>query len=134
VRLSSSRPWQNTRPDTPEGERTRIINPRRLFQAGKEAYKYRLNVPTFAGTGDIEQFISEVNETWTITQWPLRVALAKLRGALTREAKPYGHRPSVDRIFVAFRNCFGISTLDARSRLQRLLRKKISPFKTTPSQ
>jgi len=117
-----------------EGERTHIINLRRLSQPGEEAYKYRLNVPTFAGTGDIEQFISEFNETWTITQWPLRVALAKLRGVLTREAKPYGHRPGVDGIFVALRNRFDISALDARSRLQRLLRKEDTPFKTTPSQ
>jgi len=107
-----------------EGERTHIINPRRLSQPGEEIYKYKLNVPTFAGTGDIEQFISVFNETWTITQWPLRVALAKLRGALTGEAKPYGHRPSVDGIFIALWGRFGISASDARSRLQGLLRRE----------
>jgi len=59
-----------------EGERTYIVNPRRLFQPGKETHKYRLKVPTFAGIEDVEQFISEFNETLAITQWPPRVALA----------------------------------------------------------
>jgi len=60
--------------------------------------------------------------------------LAKLRGALTGEAKPSGQRPSVDRIFVALRDRFGITALDARLRLQRLLRKEDTPSKTMPSQ
>jgi len=91
-------------------------------------HKYRLKVPTFAGTEDIEQFISEFNETWAITQWPPRVALAKLRGALTGEAKPYGQRPSVDGIFVALRDRCGTTALDARFRLQRLLCKEDTSF------
>jgi len=62
----------------PEGESTPIVTPRRLFQPGEEVYKYRLKVPIFAGIEDIEQFISEFNETWAITQWPPRVALVKL--------------------------------------------------------
>jgi len=107
-----------------EGERTYIVNPRRLSQPGEEVHKYRLKVPTFAGIEDIEQFISEFNETWAITRWPPRVALAKLRGALTGEAKSYGQRPSVDGIFVALRDRFGTTALDARCRLQRLLRKE----------
>jgi len=107
-----------------EGERTYIVNPRGLFQSGEEAHRYRLKVPTFAGIEDVEQFISEYNETWDITQWPPWVALAQLRGALTGEAKPYGHRPSIDGIFVALRARFGITGLDARFRLQRLLRKE----------
>jgi len=105
------------------------MNPRRLSQPGEEVYKYKLNVPTFAGTGDIEQFISEFNETLNITQWPPRVALAKLREALTGEAKPYGQRTSVDGIFIALRGRFGISALDARSRQDKTL-----PSKTMPSQ
>jgi len=46
-----------------EGEPTHILNPRRLSQPGEEIYKYKLNAPTFSGTEDIEQFISEFNET-----------------------------------------------------------------------
>jgi len=108
-----------------EGEReTIIVTPRRLFQPGEEAYKYKLKAPTFTGIEDIEQFISEFNETWAITQWPPRVALIKLWGALTGEAKPYGRRPSIDGIFAALRDRFGITALDARSRLQRLLRQE----------
>jgi len=42
-----------------EGEHT----PRRLFQPGEEAYKYKLEAPTFTGIEDIEQFILEFNET-----------------------------------------------------------------------
>jgi len=108
----------------PEGERAYVVNPRRLFQPGDEKHKYRLKVPTFTGIEDVEQFISEFNETRDITQWPPRVALAKLRGALTGEAKPYGHRPNVNGIFIALQDRFGIIALDARSRLQRLLRKE----------
>jgi len=107
-----------------EGERTHIVNPRGLIQPGEETYKYRLKIPTFTGIEDVKQFASEFNETWDITQWPPRVVLAKLRGSLTGEAKPYGQRPSVDGIFVALRARFGITAPDARSRLQRLLRKE----------
>jgi len=108
----------------PEGESTPIVTPRRLFQPGEEVYKYRLKVPIFAGIEDIEQFISEFNETWAITQWPPRVALVKLWRALTGEAKLYGQRPNIDRIFAALRDRFGTTALDARFRLQRLLRKE----------
>jgi len=123
---------EDTTPHT-EGERTTIVTPRRLFQPGEEAYKYKLEAPTFTGVEDVEQFISEFNETWTITQWPPRVALLKLRGALTEETKSYGHRLSIDGIFAALRDRFGITTLDARSRLQRLLRRKAHHSKTTLS-
>jgi len=51
-----------------EGDRTYILNPRGLFQAGEEAHKYRLKVPTFTGIDDVKQFISEFNETWEIIQ------------------------------------------------------------------
>jgi len=111
-----------------EGESIPIVTPRRLPQPGEEAYKYRLKVPTFEGVEDIEQFILEFNETWAITQWPPRVALVKLRGALTGEAKPYGQRPSIDGIFAALRDRFGITALNARFRLQRLLRKEDIPL------
>jgi len=107
-----------------EGESTYIVTPRRLFQPGEEVHKYRLKVPTFAGIEEVEQFISEFNETWAITQWPPRVAPVKLRGALTGEAKMYGQRASVDGIFVALQDRFGTTVLDARFRLQRLLRKE----------
>jgi len=107
-----------------EGESTYIVTPRRLSQPGEEVHKYRLKVPTFAGIEDIEQFISEFNETWAITQWPPRVALVKLRGTLTGETKPYGQRPGIGGIFTALRDRFGTTTLDARFRLQRLLRKE----------
>jgi len=107
-----------------EGESTTIVTPRRLFQPGKEVYKYKLKVTTFTGIEDIEQFISEFNETWAITQWPPRVARIKLRGALTGEAKPYGRKPSVDGIFAALRDRLSITALDACSRLQRLLRQE----------
>jgi len=110
-----------------EGERTHIVNPRGLIQPGEETHKYRLKTPTFTSVEDVEQFASEFHETWDITRWPPRVALAKLRGALMGEAKPYGQRPSVDGIFVALRARFGITAPDARSRLQRILRKEDTP-------
>jgi len=73
-----------------EGERTHIVNPRGLIQPGGETRQYRLKTPTFSGVEDVEQFASEFHETWDITQWPPRITLAKLCGALTGEAKPYG--------------------------------------------
>jgi len=87
-------------------------------------YKYKLKVPTFTGIKDIEQFISEFNETWAITQWPPRVALVQLRRALTGEAKPYRQRPSIDGVFAALWDCFGTTALNARFQLQRLLHKE----------
>jgi len=59
---------EDTAPHT-KGERTIIIVPRRLFQPGVEAYRCKLEAPTFTGVQDVEQFISEYNETLTITQW-----------------------------------------------------------------
>jgi len=117
-----------------EGERTHIVNPRGLIQPGEETHKYRLKTPTFAGAEDVEQFASEFYEMWDITRWPPRVALAKLRRALTGKARPYGQRPSVDGILAALRARFGITAPDACSRLHRLLRKEDTPFLTMPLQ
>jgi len=78
---------EDTAPHT-EGERTTIIAPGKVFQPREEAYEYKLEAPTFTGVEDVEQFISEFNETLAITQWPPRVALIKLPGALTEQAKP----------------------------------------------
>jgi len=111
-----------------EGERDTVIAPERLFQPGEEAYKYRLEAPVFTGLEDVEQFIREFNEVVAITQWPPRVALIKLRMALTEQAKPYGLGSSVNGIFAALRARFGISSIDARARLQRLLRRKHTPL------
>jgi len=47
---------------------------------------------------------------------------------LTGEAKLYGERPSIDGIFAALRDRFGTTALDARFRLQRLLRKEDTPL------
>jgi len=66
----------------PEGERTTIVAPRKLFQPGEEAYRYKLEAPTFTGVEDVDQFISEFNETLAITQWPPRVPLIKLGGGI----------------------------------------------------
>jgi len=103
-----------------EGERTHIVSPRGLIQPGGETRQYRLKTPTFTGVEDVEQFALEFHEMWDIAQWPPRVALAKLRGALTGGAKQYGQRRSVDEILAALRARFGITAPDARSRLHRL--------------
>jgi len=57
----------------------------------------------FSCLGDVEQFIQEFNEVRAIAQWPLQVALMKLRRALTEQAKPYGERSSINRVFAALR-------------------------------
>jgi len=49
-------------------------------------------------------------------------------GGLTEQAKPYRQRSSINGIFTALRDRFGISAIDARSRLQRLLRKENTPL------
>jgi len=59
---------EDTAPHT-ESEHTTIIAPRRLFQPGEEAYRYKIEAPTFTGVEDVEQFISEFNKTLAITQW-----------------------------------------------------------------
>jgi len=70
---------ENAAPRT-EGERNTIRAPERLFQPGKEAYKYKLEASSFTGLEDVEQFITEFNEVLAITKWPPRVALIKLWG------------------------------------------------------
>jgi len=99
------------------GECTHVVNPRRLVQPGRETRQYRLPTPTFTGVEDVEQFVSEFRETWDVAQWPPRVALAKLRGALTGEAKQYRHRRNAEEILAALRAHFGITAPDARSSL-----------------
>ena len=110
------------------GERTHVVNPRGLIQPGRETRQYRLPTPTFTGVEDVEQFASEFRETWDVAQWPPRVALAKLRRALTGEAKQYGHRRNAEEILAALRARFGITAPDARSRLHRLLRREDTPL------
>ena len=110
------------------GERTHVVNPRGLIQPGRQTHQYRLQTPTFTGVEDVEQFASEFRETRDVAQWPPRVALAKLRGALTGEAKQYGHRRNTEEILTALRARFGITAPEARSRLQRLLRKEDTPL------
>jgi len=48
--------------------------------------RYRLEAPTFTGEEAVEQFIQEFKEVMEIAQWPPRVALLKLRIALTDKA------------------------------------------------
>jgi len=52
--------------------------------------RYRLKAPTFLGKEAVEQFIQEFQDVMEVAQWPPRVALLKLRMALTDKAKPYG--------------------------------------------
>jgi len=111
-----------------EGEQNTVRAPERLFQPEKEAYRYKLEAPTFTGLEDVEQFITEFSEVLAITQWPPRVALIKLRRALTEQTKPYELKSSVNGIFTALRGRFGISTVDAKAHLQRLLRRKHTPL------
>jgi len=65
----------------------------------------------------VEQFIQEFQDVMEIAQWPPRIALVKLRMALSYKAKPYGVGPSIDRIFASLRARFGISAVDAWARL-----------------
>jgi len=111
-----------------EGERNTVRAPERLFQPGEEAYRYKLKAPTFTGQEDVEQFITEFSEVLAITKWPPRVALIKLRRALTEQAKPYGLGSSVNEIFTALRGRLGISAVDAKACLQGLLRRKHTPL------
>jgi len=57
-----------------------------------------------------------------VTQWPLHVALLKLRMLLIEKAKPYGLGPNIDSIFAALWARFGISAVNARARLQGIRR------------
>jgi len=63
-----------------------------------------------------------------VAQWPLRVALLKLRMALMDKAKPYGVGPDINGIFASLRARFGISAIDAQACLQRLRRDPHTPL------
>jgi len=90
--------------------------------------RYRLKAPTFSGEEPVEQFVQEFQDVMEVAQWPPRVALLKLRMALSDKAKPYGVGPSIDGIFASLRTRFGISAVDARARLQRLRRDPHTPL------
>jgi len=96
----------------------------------KECYedKYRLRVPTSSGEEPVEQFIQEFQDVMEVAQWPPRIALLKLRMALSDKAKPYGVGLNIDGIFASLRARFGISAVDARARLQRLRRDPHTPL------
>jgi len=70
----------------------------------------------------VEQFIQEFREVIDLAQWPPRVAFIQLRRALTEQAKPYGLGTNIGGIFAVLWARFGISAVDARTRLQRLCR------------
>jgi len=63
-----------------------------------------------------------------VAQWPPRIALLKLRIALSDKAKPYGVGPDIDEIFASLRIRFGIATVDARASLQILRRDPHTPL------
>jgi len=113
---------ENARMQPPpvEGERRNDVN--LVNREGEEAYRYCLKAPTFTGSEDVEQFRQEFREVMEIAQWPHRVALIQLRRALTEQAKPYGVGTDVNGILAALRARFGISAVDARTKLQRLCR------------
>jgi len=83
---------------------------------GSCAGVYRLKVPTFTGEGDLEYFIKWFKKTMEFARWPPRMALTKLRLALTGKAKPYGMGTDVGGIFASLRARFGISAMQ-RSRV-----------------
>jgi len=90
--------------------------------------RYRLTTPTFSGEEPLEQFASEFQDVMEIAQWPPRVALVKLRRALTEQAKPFGQRRNVPEVLSALRSRFGVPALEARARLQRLLQDESTPL------
>jgi len=100
-----------------------VIVPRELNED-----RYRLKAPTFTGEETVEQFIQEFQDVMEVAQWPLRVALLKLRMALREKAKPYGVGLDIDGIFASLRARFGISKIDAWARLQRLRRDPHTPL------
>jgi len=55
--------------------------------------RYLLKAPNFTGEEEVEQFIQKFQNVMEVTQWPLRVALLKLRMSLMEKAKPYGLGP-----------------------------------------
>jgi len=107
------------------------------MRATREYYedRYRLTAPTFthpphssSGEEPLEQFVHEFQDVMEIAQWPPRVALLKLRMALTGKAKPCGVGRSIEEIFASLRARFGIFTVDARAHLQRLRRDPHTPL------
>jgi len=79
---------------------------------GFEKTIYRLKVPTFTGKESVEQFIQTFQELRNFARWPPRMALLKLRTALTDKAKPYGGGMDIVSIFASLRARFGISAMD----------------------
>jgi len=72
--------------------------------------------------------VSEFQDVMEIAQRPPRVALLKLRMALTDKAKLYGVGRSIEEIFASLRARFGISAVDAQARLKRLRRDTRTPL------
>jgi len=79
---------------------------------GGEETIYRLKVPTFTGKESVEQFIQTFQDLRDFARWPPKMALHKLRTALTDRARPYGVGTDIDGVFASLWARFGISAMD----------------------
>jgi len=101
---------------------------------GFEETIYRLKIPTFTGRESVEQFIQTFQDLRNFARWPPRMALLKLRTALTDKAKPYGGGNDTASIFASLRARFGIpamntetSTVPAARGMTKKLRRRTRP-------
>ena len=78
--------------------------------------------PQFNGEGDVELFIQHYTEVAAANQWNDMAALLHLREALQEGAQEYGRAGDIEGIFTALRSRYGLTTKEARSRLNNLKR------------
>jgi len=86
--------------------------------------RYRLQPSIFGGNSDVVRFIKEFEDVATIAEWPALVRLLQLRSYLTRPAKSYALGDDIHHIFQAFRAQFGMTTRDAKDKLQSMRRDR----------
>ena len=76
--------------------------------------------PQFDGEGDIDLFIQHFQEVAEANGWNGMATLLHLREALQGGAREYGRPATTEEVFAALRSRYGLTTKEARGRLNGL--------------
>lgn len=81
---------------------------------------FKLKVPEFDGTGDVELFITQFQEVAELQEWGERITALKAREGLSGKARTCGQYESWEEIAGSLRLHYGITAADAGMKLNSL--------------
>ena len=102
----------------------RLDEDRQMARGMLEVRPEQFKPPHYDGSGSVEKFIQHFQKVAQANQWTAEAALLHLKCALEADARNCGSADSIDGIFVALRNRFGLTPRQARAKLVYTRRKK----------